>query len=330
MQLKKIAATFAALVIGVTGSLVVSDPAHGNGLVPIAKPAPVVEETRSAGTPPAPTKNDKPYKASKKEKAASKSLPSDFRTFACPCFSYAIARQIMPTGTSADGLAANLPVENNYLKLTPAPADYHTLAQLHVKNASDEAIEFGITVDKSLFGDTQARLFAGYRKDGIWQGYGVGFVDYAANTTNTYGTAVDVVPGTQRRFEVKYSGGNWWLAYNLAWIGYIPGSAFGTPNTFINGNLFQAFLEVAHPNTSGQSCTDMGNGLPVSSGTAARIGTVNLTGLNPPGTPFAFTGSVDPSTAIGYNVSYQGGNTWRAGGPGANAALTGVGTTGSC
>lgn len=313
MRFKKTAAVLAALVLAISGSLAVSTPAEAKVAV--------------ESIPPKPTKNDKAYKATARDKSARKGSPSAFSVFACPCFNYVVARQIFAAGgPTADGLAANLPVENTFLKTT-APAEHHTLAQLHVKSPGGEEIEYGITVDQSLFGDTQPRLFAGYRKNGVWQGYGVGFVDYAANTTNTYGTNVAVVPGTQRRFEIKYSAGNWWLAYDGGWIGYFPVSLFA-PDTFINGQTFQAWMEVAAPNA--QSCSDMGNGLPASNGSASRLGSINLTGLVPAGTAISFTGSVEPAGALGYTVTGLSATTFRGGGPGANAALTGVGTTGSC
>jgi hypothetical protein len=314
MHFKKTFALVAALALAVPTSVAFASSAQAAKGI-------------SVEVPPKPTKQDKPYKASAKEKSAAKGSPTGFSTFACPCFNYAVARQTLPSGATGAGIAANLPVENTFLK-TNTPYEYHTLAQLHVQSPGNESIEFGVTVDDAVFPDTQPRLFAGYRKNGVFQGYGVGFVDYAANTTNTYGTAVAVTPGTQKRFEVRYSGGNWWLGYDLAWIGYFPGSLFTSPDTFTSGNLFQAFLEVAAPNV--QSCSDMGNGLPVSNTSASKIDGINLTGLVPSTTAISFTGAVEPSTAIGYGMTSTGTNAWRAGGPGANAALTAVGTTGSC
>lgn len=321
MKFRRIAAGLtAALVLASLGSVAAS-PAQAVDPSPAA-----VESFDSAGTPPVPTKQDRPYKATTKDKSAKKGSPTGFSTFACPCFNYVVARQTFPAGTTGDGLAANLPVENTYLKTTPAPADNHTLAQLALQKSNGHAIEFGVTIDPSLFGNTAPHVFAGYRNNGVWAGYGVGFVDYAPNTTVTYGTQLPVTPGTQRRFEIKYSGGNFWLAYDLAWIGYIPASVF--TGGFTNGDLFQVFMEEVGPNT--QSCSDMGNGLPASNGSASRLGSMNITGLVPAGTVINFTASVQPATAIGYTATSLSATTVRGGGPGANAALTSVGTTGSC
>lgn len=329
MQFKKIVATLAIFTIGASGGLVATGPAQGNGLVPIAKPAPVVEETRSAGTPPAVTASDKAHKSSTKEKSSRKGYPSakgSVSTLTAASYNYVVVSDGLGAGETGNGFAANLPVENAFRN----PADSHVLAQLAVDNSAGELIEYGITRDPNVFGDNQPRLFAGYRVNGVWQGYGTGFVDYAPNTTNTYGTAVTVVPGTQRRFEIKYSGGNWWLAYDLAWIGYIPGSLFTAPNTFVSGNLFQAFFEVAHYNAVVESCSDLGNGLPASNGSAARIGSVSISGLVPTTAVVAYNSYVQPAASLGYTITPLSATSFRGGGPGANAALTGVGTTGSC
>jgi hypothetical protein len=328
MKYSKLTAFGAAVVLTVSGTLAVASPAQGNGLVPIAAPAPLVEETRSAGIPPAPTKQDKVHKASTKEKTGKKGYPNKdgITTFACPCYDYVVASDVLGAGETGDGFAVNLPVENTY----KSPSDSHVLAQLAVNNNAGEIIEFGITRDSGVFADAQPRLFAGYRVNGVFQGYGVGFTDYAANTTETYGTAVPVVPGTQRRFEVKYSAGNWWMSYDLRWIGYFSGSLFTAPNTFTNASIFQAFFEVAHSNPSLQTCTDLGNGLPASNTSAARIGSMAITGLVPSTTVVGFGSYIQPTTAYGYTVTPLSATTFRGGGPGANAALTGVGTTGAC
>jgi hypothetical protein len=324
MQYKRSIAVVAAFVLGLSGSLV-ANPAQA--FVPIVKPS------VSSELPPAPTKQDKAYKPSTKEKTAKKGLPSPhnkFNVFSCPCYNYVAAAQQFPAGTTGDGIAANLPVENTFIKTT-APADYHVLAQLSLQNTagSGQAIEFGVTRDFAVFGDWQPRLFAGYIKNGVWAGYGAGFVDYAPNTTWTYGSAVTVVPGTQRRFEIKYSGGNFWLAYDAQWVGYIQGSVFtAAPSvTFTNGDFMQAFMEEVGPNVN--SCSDLGNGQPASSGTASRLGSMNITGITPP-TAVSFTPYLQPAGALGYTVTALSATSVRGGGPGANAALTGVGTTGSC
>lgn len=321
------ALTALAATILTTGLLISDTPTS-------AAPPAVVAAT--LGAPPQPTKNDKPYKPTRRDKAALKGNPDAFTTFSCPCYKYAIAEQGYAAGTTANGLAANLPVENTFIKTTagaPSP-DYHVLAQLAVQDTTggsgQQAIEFGITRDASLFGDWQPRLFAGPRKNGTWGGYGTAFVDYAPNTTNTYGTAVTVVPGTQRRFEIKYSGGNWWLAYDLAWIGYIQGSYFtNAPSvTFTSGNLMRAFLESVGPNT--ETCSDTGNGLPASNGSAARLGSINATGHVPSAPAANFTASIQPAGTIGISATAISTTTTRAGGEGADSTLTALGTTGSC
>lgn len=333
MQLRKIAALFAVVVVSTSGTLI-AGPA--SAFVPISKPAPIVETYETVSTPPIPTKQDKAYKPSAREKAGKNGHPnlntglkaaSTCTTF---CYNYATAVQHFPAGTTALGLAANLPVENTYIKTTPAPADYHVLAQLAVQKTGGHAIELGVTRDVGVFGDWQPRIFAGFTKGGVWGGYGTGFVDYAPNTSYTYGSVLPVVPGTHKRFEIRYSGGNFWLGYDLQWIGYIPASVFTAAApavTFTSSDLMQAFMEEVGPNY--HSCTDLGNGLPASDGLASRLGSMSVIGASPPMTT-NFTPYILPTDAIGYSLTSLSTTTVRGGGPGADASLTTVGTTGAC
>jgi hypothetical protein len=313
MVFKKLAIAATAFVLVVSGSFATS-----------ASAAPVPEAVYTASVPPKPTKNDKPYVATAKDKSAKKgNQNAEFTTFACPCYNYVVAKQQLGAGIIGDGLGANLEIEAQFLKST----DYHGLSQLALQKTGGQAIEFGTTVDPALFGNSQPHIFAGYRKNGVWAGYGVGFVDYAPNTSYTYGTQLPT--GTAKRFLIQYSAGNFWLAYDGAWIGYIPGTVFtAAPSvTFISGDLFQVFMEES--GSTVQSCSDLGNGLPASDVNAGRLGSISIYGTVPT-TATVVTASVIPSTAIGYTVTALSARTVRGGGPGADSTLTTVGTTGNC
>lgn len=310
----------AVLAVGAMGV------SHADAVTPTTVPT-VVQTSAAKGdiTPPQPTKRDKAYKPTTKERTASKALPSEFRTFACPCYNWTGARQTLTGAGTATSFAANLHVENTYLNTGAGVNTYHTLAQLHVKSAGDEAVEFGWMRDTTgTMADSQPRLFAGIRKNGVWQGYGTGFVDYAPNVTYTYGSVVPT--GTPKRFQIASTGTAWWLAYDGAWIGYFLNSSF-SPDTFTNFNLMQGFYEVADRGV--QSCADMGNGIDGGSGTAARVGSASVTGTVP-AEATNITAFDEPTGSLGYSVLQVTADTVRAGGPGANAALTGVGSTGSC
>jgi hypothetical protein len=248
-----------------------------------------------------------------------------------PYYFYAGARQRLAAGESANSLAVNL---NVYLAYLDTANDAHTLMQLAVQSHdSQQAVEFGVTHDPAVCGAGNSPcLFGGYRKNGVWGGYSTGFVDYAANTTHTLGTTL--VANPQKRFQVTYSGGNWWLAYDLAWIGYFPGTLWtNAPNsvTFDKGGLFQSWTEVATKVTGDATpCTDAGNGELGNSvaGTSARVGTNALGGTLPGAIANNFTGF---SYGLGiYTHNTVSAQTTRVGGPGYNAAGTAVGTIGSC
>jgi hypothetical protein len=260
------------------------------------------------------------HKATRADRTAPKGIPSEFQTFACPCYDWVGAWQTLAAGQNADSFAANCNVDNTYLKST----DYHTLCQLYVRNsATGDGVEFGITHDVGLFGDSQPRLFAGYRKGTVWQGYGTNFVDYAPNVSYTYGSVVPT--GTVKRIQIKQSGGAWWLAYDGAWIGYFLNTNF-SPNTFTTFDFVDGFYEVA--SSVAESCSDMGNGKLSSDSTSARIDSASITGGTSPTTNVVLHDA--PTGHIGYSGTQVTAFTVRAGGPGANAAGNAVGITGGC
>jgi hypothetical protein len=247
-----------------------------------------------------------------------------------PYYFYGLARQSLTAGQSATTYGANLHQENAYLDTAN---DAHTLAEIAVQSHNGQQIvEIGITHDTAVCaGGTSPCLFTGSWKNGVFLGYNTGFVDYAPEPIDVG----DTLPtGTPKRFYFAYSSAVWWAAYDSKWIGYFPGTIWtNAPNsvTFDKGGLFQGFYEVATLASGDNTpCTDMGNGRDgATDGLAARIGTNAIGGTLPGPIANNFTGSTLPVVAP-YTFNQVSAQTTRAGGPGYNAAGTGVGTTGAC
>ena len=257
-----------------------------------------------------------------------------------PYFFYGLARQALAAGESATSLAANINIGNYYLN----PADFHTLGQIAVQSHNSlQRIETGVTVDPTVCGAGNSPcLFVFWAKNGVGQCYnGCGFVPYATycNTVGALcaGASLSSHVGTAKRFQIIHSGTAWWVAYNAQWIGYYPDTLFtaSTPSgpgvTFTSGGLFQGFYEVAA--NEPEPCTDLALGIFAGdpSGTAARVGSISMTGTAPGTIANNFTASVQPvPSPTVYTVQQLSATTTRVGGPMWNAAGTAVGTTGGC
>lgn len=249
-----------------------------------------------------------------------------------PYFFHAGGQQSLAAGESATSLAANLHVELPYLDTAN---DAHSLGELAIKSHDQQqVVEIGTTHDPAVCGAGNSPcLFVFWWKNGVGQCYnGCGWVDYAPTALNVGGSlAADV--GTQKRFQLTYSGGVWWGAYNGTWIGYFPGSLWtAAPGsvTFDKGGVFQGFYEVATKVAGDNTpCTDMGNGLLASNGSAARVGSISMTGTLPGAIANNFPPFTSPATAA-YTAAFASVTTVRAGGTGYTSAGGTPGNTGSC
>lgn len=96
---------------------------------------------------------------------------------------------------------------------------------------------------------------------GGWDGLVSGFVP-AAGRPYGPGAAVTVstIGGAQfeSRFEIRLTGGNWWIGHNGNWLGYYPGKLFN----LINKTSCQAhwYGEVFDPSPASWTNTNMGSG----------------------------------------------------------------------
>ncbi|GAA3336585.1 hypothetical protein GCM10020358_09620 [Amorphoplanes nipponensis] len=178
-------------------------------------------------------------------------------------FHYAVGAQIGET----DGTWANLTVEKPRL----GEGDYHTLAEIAVQSPdTQQTVEVGWTVDRSVNGDDDPHLFVFYWRDGKRTCYNAcGFTQYSKTVKPG-----DTLPvGTSKRFGIQHAGNAWWIAYDSEWIGYFPDSNW--EGRYTKGGVIQWFGEVASPSLT--PCTQMGNGKPAATGTAARIGSISMT-----------------------------------------------------
>lgn len=225
---------------------------------------------------------------------------------------------IVPAVTTVGANVQHLPNP-----LYKAPADSHTLVELAVRktnNSNCGLIEAGITVDPVVNPDSQPRLFVfAWDKNCAGVGYNTGFVLSASRTISPG----DVV-STTSAMSWSYVSGNWWLAYQGAWVGYYPNSVFGTSFTFDRVGQFLGFGEVANAGVSAFSCSDMGDGVLPSATTGKQISSVsfNSSGTNVNMTPV--------TTATGYGYYQISARSFKYGGPGTNSVGGLPGTTGSC
>jgi len=278
----------------------------------------------------------KGHQALRPERAASRMAP-------CPagCFFYGGNAQVLGGTDSALGMAANLHVYKPYLD--PVNGG-HTLAEIAVERTvggQRQIVEVGTTVDPGVCGAQPVPcMFSFWWKNGVGQGYNVNFTPYAPTCSVAANYCIGesllglagAVPGNGNpyRFQIQHNNGAWWLAFNNMWVGDFNDSLWtgATPSgpgvTFTSGQTFQAFYEVVDFTTL--PCSDMGNGLVASNGSAARVGTMALLNSSPAGIASNFSSVTVNSPYTQLNLTSPNITTARAGGPGFDSlgALPGV------
>jgi hypothetical protein len=177
---------------------------------------------------------------------------------------------------TADGVYVAMDVR----KPTLAKGDYHTLAELALQSAdTQQTIEVGWTVDRSVNGDEEPHLFVFHWVNNQPTCYNTcGFVPYKGGVSPG-----DTLPiGNLKMFGIQHNDGAWWIAYDNTFVGYFPDREWSSQGVdFTKGGFFQAFGEVAASSTS--PCTQMGSGYAsTDSANAARMG--NFTYVNNPAT----------------------------------------------
>lgn len=185
--------------------------------------------------------------------------------------------QTLSGGVTAGGTSTKILVAEPYLDTTN---DAHTLAENAARDtATGNTIEVGWTVDSSLNGgSTQAFLFTGAWKNGVFLGYNATAPTWVDNTSNPINAganlhSVATDPTFTNRiklFLIQYDNtvacgsdptGGWWVKYDTAYVGCYPNSTWGA-GVFTHVNNAEYFGEAATFRASGKPCSDQGNGKP--------------------------------------------------------------------
>jgi hypothetical protein len=153
-------------------------------------------------------------------------------------------------------------------------AGSHSLGQLWAIDMKGKStVEEGWTEAPGQYPDVEPHLFVARKDAGEYTntGYaGAGGVSWIQVSESEYPNMVVTHDDRVHSYAVEERGGNWWVWYDGAWIGYLPHSAW--VKHFPSVSEIRAGGEVETPEES--TCTDMGNGL---YGTQANSATVVFT-----------------------------------------------------
>jgi hypothetical protein len=169
--------------------------------------------------------------------------------------------------TDSDGGWADITIGNPKL----AAADYHSLAEIAVQSEDGKQIvEVGWRVTN---GGAGPRLFVYHWVNGKETCYNTcGFVP-GENAPIAPGAVL--AAGDVETFSISRQGAAWWVAYGGDWIGAFPDSLWG--GRFTRAGYIQWFGEVAA--SVSRPCnnrTQMGNGTPATSASAATFSSITL------------------------------------------------------
>jgi len=242
-------------------------------------------------------------------------------------YSYAGGYQYV-SGAGSDGASAKVQVTNPFVPTTPVT---HSLVEVAVQSADgSQAVEVGFRKGTS---DPKQWLFAGHWINGVWQGYGTGFVADPAATHHLgdYINASASYPSTPVlwRIGIQQFDNVWWVGMDstpgtFEWIGYFPNTRWTSQGaTFTKMGLGQVFGEVPNaPNTADMGTGQFGRSLccPVNTNlSAAYVNSWTL--INPPtGVTHSLTvQETDPNEyRVGFTSSMR---SFYYGGPGAGGNI---------
>ena len=234
-----------------------------------------------------------------------------FAPHAGTSFLYAGRAQTL-SGTNIGGAATMLQGDPRL-----ATGDAHTLAELAVQSADlQQIVEIGWHVDALVNNDYWPRLFVFHWVNGQPTCYSrEGDLCGWVQVSSTHRPGMRVQPGAMADYMIKREGTDWSIYYQGERMGYFPGSLWTNP-AFTNAGVVQWFGEIAAAQPS--SCSEMGNGVPGASGSAARI--LNMKVIPPSGTPVnanAAPGAV--SNPALWSVGQASPTSFAFGGPGSGA-----------
>ena len=141
----------------------------------------------------------------------------------------------------------------------------HSLGEIGTMGWDGDYVETGWIKNK---GDV-TRLFTFWWKDNNPKCYNsgcAGWVQYSGSYYPGMPISVDNI-GTS--YMIEYWSGNWWVWYKNQWIGYYPGTIWGSSTDFTYAVIPWYYGEVA--NSASRTTTDMGNGLFASNPNSAKL-----------------------------------------------------------
>ncbi len=217
------------------------------------------------------------------------------------CYDYVSGQQSSDvTGASVQMMQADPEIDPSY--------DGHSLQELSLQDSAQQnTVEIGWTVDRGLNGDTAPHLFVYHWVNGAQTCYnGCGFVQVSTSAR----PGMTVAAGASAEFGITFYQGNWWVSYDNEQIGYFPGSLWG--GGYTRAQLISAFGEVAE--SASPSCTDMGDGVPGSSGGSSWI-----SGYQLQGTSDAPSFSLNATTPADYDYGQGSATAYHLGGAGSGS-----------
>lgn len=211
--------------------------------------------------------------------------------------------------------------------------DALTLAELNVQSDDqDQSVIVGWVVDPDVNGDSAPHLFVYHWVNGAGTCFnGCGWKQ--VSTTRTPGMVV-TTGADPESYAILHFSGNWWVWYQMEWIGYFPDSTWSSP-AFTKAGFVQWLGQVAAASAT-TPASQMGNGIFGSAGGSTQFASLRT---YPTGTAVTAVASSAGSTlASAYDVGMVDASNFRFGGPGfppCTAQCTGLecgdnGCGGSC
>lgn len=140
----------------------------------------------------------------------------------------------------------------------------HSVAEIYVGDFTN-AVEVGW---RKAINDV-TRLFVFWWKDGLPQCYNRDCEGYVQVHSSYYPGMPISTSGDSQSYAIRRVGTNWWVYYKSIPMGYYPDSLWN--NQFTSASYVAYYGEVASIDSTGNTTTDMGNGLWPSNSSAARI-----------------------------------------------------------
>ncbi len=147
-------------------------------------------------------------------------VPTSFAIQNAAAEQYSWATGFDSDATGPSWIQENFLIEGQSLKdRTGSIEDNHSITETFVRDAADNAFEFGVSSDAGN-PTTRPTLFTTAWKAGKFAGYEAGFV----STTSVKPGSFTPPTGTRPEFGYKITSGNVWFTYGGKTFGYIPGS----------------------------------------------------------------------------------------------------------